>query len=264
MILSSVSKNCFPAPASRQAYDMKRIFAFILVATTLLAAPVSAFVPDDEELTALLNTYYGPMTSWEAEMTFPDHPGVSVIVWYARGKWRQSWQAGDEAEAVGVGGSVVASCTAGEFALSPLFVWMVPNPLEAWKSWGIDCASRNYGFCGDKPCFMIGAEPGDTVSPTVHLNNEDMSPLFLRYIADGRRIAVVYSEYRTLGGYRVPQKVGVTVDGESLEVAVKWNAVMHADREELYARDSVDTTPCAEPPAPFDFLREAFRYPLSR
>lgn len=243
---------------------MKRILALILVAMTLLAVPASAFVPDDEELTALLNKNYGPLTSWEAEMTFPAYSGVSAIVWYARGKWRQSWQAGDKAEAVGMGGSVVASCVAGDFALSPLFVWMVPNPLEAWKTWGIDCASRNYGFCGDQPCFMIGAEPGDETSPTVHLNNEDMSPLLVRYTADGRLISVVFSEYRTLAGYRVPQKAVVTVDGESLEVAVKWNSVMNADKEELFARDSVGTTPCAEPPAPFDFLRDSFRYPSSR
>lgn len=242
----------------------KLVAPLIVFVLFLGVQPASAFVPDEEELTAQLQTAYGPLTSWEAEMVFPAHPGVSVNIRYARGKWRQHWMAGGEAVAVGMNGSAVAACTSGTFALSPLFVWMVPNPLASWNSWGIDCVSGNYGFCGDSPCLMLGAAPGDDASPAIHLNNEDMAPILVRYRADGKLISVAYSEYKTLGGYRVPQKVLVSVDGESLEADVKWKSVMKAGSEELFARESVPATLCAEPPAPFGFLRDNFRYPSTQ
>ncbi len=47
-----------------------------------------------------------------------------------------------------------------------------------------------------------------------------------------------------------------------LEAKVKWIAVNRADGEELYARDALDTAPCAVPPTPFDVLRDSFRYPM--
>ena len=237
--------------------------ALSLIAFALLfcAQPASAFVPDEEELGALLRKSYGPLVSWEADVVFPDHYGVSVNVKYSRGKWRQEWRAGDTAVGVGVAGSVEAACTGNGFALSPLFVWMVPAPLKTWKSWGVDCTRRNYGFCGDAPCIMLGAEPGDETAPAVHLNNEDMAPLLIRYRADGRSISVVYSDYKILGGYRLPQKVRLTVDGEPLEMSVNWNSVMKSGGEELYSRDSVPSVPCAQPPSPFGFLRDNFRYP---
>lgn len=238
------------------------ILSFFVAALLFCAHPAAAFVPDDEELAALLQKSYGPLASWEADMTFPAHYGVSVNVKYARGRWRQQWQSG--AEAVGMAGSVVAACTEGPFPLSPLFVWMVPDPLAAWRSWGVDTANRSYGFCGDAPCIMLGADPGDESSPAVRLNNEDMAPLMVRYEAEGRLITVEFADYRTLGGYRVPQKVVLTVDGQALEASVKWRAVMKAGGEELYARESVPAVPCAEPPAPFGFLRDNFRYPSTR
>lgn len=239
----------------------KLAFSLVVFALLLCAQPAFAFVPDDEELGALLQKSYGPLTSWEADVAFPAHYGVSVNIKYARGKWRQEWRAGDTAVGVGVAGSVTAACTGNGYALSPLFVWMVPNPLETWKSWGVDSTRRSYGFCGDAPCFMLGAEPGNEGAPAVHLNNEDMAPLLVRYQAAGKSISVVYSDYKTLGGYQVPQMVRLTVDGEILEMSVKWKSVMKSDGEKLYTRDSVPFAPCAEPPAPFGFLRDNFRYP---
>lgn len=230
----------------------------------LLAAPASAFVPDDEELAAQLRQAYGPLASWQAEVTFPDHPGVTVTVDYARGKWRQQWRSGGVAAGVGLLGSVSAACTAQGFPLSPLFVWMVPDPLASWQSWGIDCAERSYGFCGPSPCMMLGADPGDDRSPAVHLDNESMAPLLVRYRTGGRLIAVAYSDYKTLGGYRVPQKAVLDADGERLEMAVKWVSVMRSGGEELYARDSVPEGLCPNPPEPFGFLLDNFRYPGSR
>lgn len=242
----------------------KLAFSFVVFVLLFCAHPAVAFVPDDEELAAHLKKSYGPLTSWEAETTFPDYPGVTANIKYAQGKWRQQWWAGDTAEAVGVAGTVVASCIGDEFALSPLLVWMVPNPLVAWQSWGVDVTSRSYGFCGDQPCIMLGAESDDGTTPAVYLNNEDMAPLLVRYRADGRSIAVTYSDYTTMGGYRVPQRILFTVDGESLEMSVKWKSVMRSDSPELYVRDSVSSTLCVEPPAPFAFLRDNFRYPSIR
>lgn len=236
--------------------------AFIAVFIFMLASPVFAFVPNDEELAAQVQKHFGALTSWEAEMTFPNHSGVSVHVWYARGKWRQQWQAGDKAVAVGNGGNVVASCTADEFALSPLFVWMVPAPVEAWKSWGVDNATRSYGFCGDQPCLSFGADPFNESLPVVHLNNEDFAPLLIRYQAENGLTSVAFSDYGTTGGFRVPHTIVLTVADQTFEVSVKWIAVNRADSEALYARDSLDGSPCAMPPAPFDLLRTFFHYPV--
>ena len=238
--------------------------SFVVFALLFCAQPAAAFVPDDEELAALLRKSYGPLASWEAEVAFPEYPGVSVNIQYARGKWRQQWRAGGTAEAVGVAGTVVASCTGGEFALSPLLVWMVPDPLGSWKAWGVDVTTRGFGFCGAQPCIMLGAQPGDDAGAAVHLNNEDMAPLLVRYRADGRAVSVAYSDYTTMGGYRVPQNVLLIVDGETLEASVRWRSVMRSDSPELYARDSIPSAPCAEPPAPFVFLRDNFRYPSTR
>ncbi|MBG0789148.1 MAG: hypothetical protein H0S80_01470 [Desulfovibrionaceae bacterium] len=242
----------------------KLVFSCLVFALLFCAHPAAAFVPDDEELAALLHKSYGPLASWEADMTFPAHPGVSVNILYARGKWRQQWRAGDAAQAVGVAGTVVSACTGGPFPLSPLFVWMVPNPLESWRAWGVDVAPRSYGFYGDAPCIMLGADPGDDASPAIYLDNEDMAPLLVRYRADGRLIAVEYADYMTLGGFRLPQKVVLTVDGETLEASVKWRSVMKSGDGKLYARDAIPSLPCAEPPAPFGFLRDNFRYPSTR
>jgi len=244
---------------------MKRFPALVVILFVIFTAlPVAAFTPDDEELTGSLRKYYGPMRSWEAEMTFPNYPGVTAHVWYARGKWHQEWQAGDKAEAVGVGGNVTGTCIAGQFAMSPLFVWMPPNPLETWKNWGVAVDVRNYGFCGDQPCFMLGAEPGDDASPAVQLNNEDLTPLLVRYVTGAGLTSVEFLDHKTVAGYSVPQKVVVTVGGTSLEAAVKWIAVNGADGEELYVKESLSPIPCAEPSAPFDFLRNSFRYPSSQ
>ncbi|QJB54922.1 hypothetical protein [Pseudodesulfovibrio sp. zrk46] len=241
----------------------RQISVFIVfVYICLFALPASAFVPDDLELGQRVRTAYGPLTSWEAEMSFPEFPGVIAHIWYARGKWRQEWKAGDKAAAVGMNGNVSASCVNGDFPLSPMFVWMAPNPVESWKSWGVDNATQNFGFCDSMPCYMLGAEPGDEIAPTVQLHNEDMSPILVRYAVDGSTITVSYGDYRTLGGFRVPQKVVTTMGADHvLEAKVKWIGVNRADGEELYARDALDTTPCAAPPAPFDILRDFFRYP---
>jgi len=237
-------------------------FFIFLAFICFFALPAFAFSPDDGELSSMLHKNYGALSSWEAEMSFPEFPGVTAHLWYARGKWRQEWKAGDKATAVGMNGSVVGSCAPGEFALSPLFVWMVPNPVETWKSWGVDNATQNFGFCDTLPCYMLGSEPGDDKTATVQLNNEDMSPLLVRYSSGGSTISVQYSEYRTLGGFRVPQKIVTTMGGDNvLEAKVKWLGVNRANGEELYAREALDAAPCATPPPPFDMLRDYFRYP---
>jgi hypothetical protein len=238
--------------------------AFLSLFVFLVASPASAFTPDDVELAHLLRGKYGALSSWEAEMAFADHPGVTVHLWYARGRWRQEWAAGDKALAVGVNGNVSAKCTESGFPLSPLFVWMVPDPVETWKSWGVDNATASYGFCDDLPCYLFGADPGDDTSPAVFMNNESMAPLLVRYGSGTGLTTVEYGDYRTLGGFDVPRSVKVTRDGSSLSATVKWIAVNRADSEELYARDGLDSAPCADPPEPFAILRDLFRYPAPR
>lgn len=230
----------------------------------LFAAPAHAFVPDDEELASHIRKVYGPLTSWEAEMTFPEYPNVTVNLWYSRGMWRQEWKAGDTATAIGVNGRVAGKCTAEPFPLNPMFVWMVPNPVETWRSWGVDNATRVYGFCEEAPCMMLGAEPGDDMLPSVHLNNEDMSPLMIRYPVGQSMTTVVFSEYRTKSGFRVPQKVTLHMGDTTLEAYLKWKSVLDSDNRELYSRDALDGTPCASPPAPFDILRDHFHYPEAK
>lgn len=244
-------------------FKLKTFFVFVLLC--LCSVPAFGFMPDDEELTLLMQKSYGPLSSWEAEMTFPEYPDVSVHVWYARGKWRQEWKAADKAVAVGMNGSVVGYCTPDGFALSPLFVWMVPNPVATWTSWGVDATVRSFAFCGTHPCYMIGSDPGDATSPTIHLNNEDMSPILVRYNAPSGLTTVEYDNYRTMGGFRLPQKVSMTVGGDRHLVGnVKWLAVNRADDQELYAREALEATPCPEPGAPFDMLRDFFHYPTSQ
>lgn len=238
---------------------------FVLAFICLFALPASGFMPDDEELTLLMQKSYGPLSSWEAEMTFSEYPDASVHIWYARGKWRQQWKTGDKATAVGINGNVTGACTAEDFALSPLFVWMVPNPVVTWAEWGVDATVRNFAFCDGHPCYMIGSDPGDATSPTVHLNNEDMSPILVRYNSPAGLTSVSYTDYRTMGGFRLPQKVTVTIGGDLiLEAKVKWIAVNRADGEELYSRDALDSAPCAAPGTPFDILRDSFHYPTSQ
>ena len=241
---------------------MKTFLTLLLLCLT--AMPAHAFMPDGEELAARLQKNYGPMRSWQARMTFPDHPGVSVGLWYSMGKWRQEWQAGDKAVAVGSLGNVVGACTAGQFPLSPMFVWMLPNPVKAWQSWGVDVTVGDYGFCGDDPCLMLGADPQAPASPSVRLNNEDYAPLLIRYATDEGMVTVEYSDYKTYAGYRVPQKVVVRSDAGELAASIEWLRLNGADDEALYSRDMLDSAPCAEPPSPFDTLRELFRYPKAR
>jgi hypothetical protein len=238
---------------------MKTLLTLLLVC--LSALPAYAFVPDGEELAARLQKNYGPMRSWQARMTFPDFPGVSVDLWYARGKWRQQWRGAGQAVAVGALGNVAGACTASPFPLSPLFVWMVPHPVQAWLSWGVDVTSGSYGFCGEAPCLMLGADAADAEKPAVHLNNEDLAPLTVRYASDAGLVTVEFSDYRTFAGYRVPQGVAVRSDLGEISARVEWVRLNGADGEELFARDALDPAQCAEPPMPFDLLRRTFRYP---
>ena len=234
----------------------------VLTWCLILAIPAQAFTPDDQELAHRVRGIYGPLSSWEAEMTFPDYPGVAAHLWYARGKWRQEWSGG--ARAVGLNGNVSARCTASEFPLSPLFIWMVPDPVASWRSWGVDNATSAFGFCGDSPCYMFGAEQGDSVLSAVFLNNESLAPLLIRYGSGSGQTTVEFGDYKPLGGFDLPQDVGVTRDGQTLRARVRWIAVNRADGEELYARDALDPAPCADPPEPFAILRDLFRYPSAR
>ncbi|WP_229594150.1 hypothetical protein [Pseudodesulfovibrio sediminis] len=243
---------------------MKRIAFLIIAFFALSALPALAFLPDDEELGAILQKTYGPLSSWEAEVTFPEYPGVSVNLWFNQGKWRQQWMAGDSVEAVGNGGNVVASCLEGGFAQSPMFLWVTPHPLKSWQRWGVDLTVRTFGFYSDQPCVMIGAAPDDSLAPAVYLNNEDHAPVFVRYSSPVGLTSVAYMDYRTYAGYRVPQKVVVTVGELRLECLVKWKTVKQADGEELYDRASLGHTVCVQPPAPFDFLRDTFRFPVTQ
>lgn len=242
---------------------MFRLICLVSVCVSLLAGPAFGFTPDDEELTARLHKAYGGLTSWEAEMTFPDHPGVSVHLWYAKGKWRQEWSGG--AKAVGMNGSVVASCVEGSFSSSPLFVWMPNQPVETWKSWGIDSSINSFGFFDGYPSYLYGAEPGDETTPMVQLNNEDGSPLMVRYNTDNGLTTIQYGGYRTLGGFQVPQEVLVMIGGDiAIRAKVEWIAVDRAEGEELYARDALDATVCPAPASPFDLLRDSFQYPSAQ
>jgi len=233
---------------------------FIFVCLCLHSLPAFAFAPDDSELTELLHENYGALSSWEAEMTFPEFPDVSAHLWYARGKWRQEWNSG--AQAVGINGHGLSKCTAEEFAVSPLFVWMVPNPVETWKAWGVDNATRSLGFCDDLPCYMYGADEDDKTSPAVYLNNEDFSPIMIRFLSEGTLFSVNYGEYTTFKGFRLPEMVRVTMGGDRvLMVKVKWIEVNRANGEDLYSGNSLSVKQCLSPPSPFDILGEFFHYP---
>ncbi|NDV19363.1 hypothetical protein GO013_08025 [Pseudodesulfovibrio sp. JC047] len=245
---------------------MNRLSAAVVVCllVLLIAVPGAAFTPDDEELSASLTAKYGPLRSWEAEMSFPDYPGVRVEIAYASGQWRQKWQAETTVEAVGFGEKVIGACTPGGFALSPLFVWLVPNPVETWKEWGVAVDDRGYGFYDGAPCFILGAEPADPSSSVIYLHNETRAPLLIRYMTEVGLTSVVFSKYKVLAGYSVPQQCVVTVDGTTLTVNITWKAVNGAGDKALYVKESVSPIPCAEPPAPFDFLRDSFRIPSRR
>ncbi|SOB58069.1 conserved exported protein of unknown function [Pseudodesulfovibrio profundus] len=230
----------------------------------LMALPALAFSPDEETLAEVVRHNYGPFSSWEVELTYPEYPDVSTRLWYARGKWRQEWRYGEQAKGLGVGGSVVASCATEGFPLSPMLLWMVPNPVEAWRSWGVDMETRNFGFCNGQPCLMLGAEPGDETSPAVRLNNESMAPILIRYTVDETLYSVHFDEYKTFAGYEVPQSVSVTIGGDQvLQMQVKWIAANKADDPSLYAMDAFDATPCLSPPLPFVLLRDHFHYPTA-
>jgi hypothetical protein len=138
---------------------------------------------------------------------------------------------------------------------------MVPHPVRAWQAWGVDVTSGSYGFCGEAPCLMLGASPEDGDKPAVYLNNEDLAPLMVRYASQTGMISVEFSDYRTYAGYRVPQAVTVRTERGELAARVEWVRLNGADAEELYASDALDAAACAEPPQPFGFLRESFRYP---
>jgi len=245
----------------------------LAILASLMVLPAGAFSSDEEELVRALRSRYGGLTSWEAVMTFPDHPGVSAHVWQSRGRWRQEWTFpaessgnGDGADtgsaaAVGMDGRVVASCLEDGFALSPLMLWMPVGPVDRWKAWGVDTAERSYGFCGDAPCLMLGAEPGDAVGPAVWLHNEDMAPLMLRYRDGGRVVEIAFSGYLTMSGFRLPGQVSIRAGGAATTASVRWVAINRADSGELYARDNLGSGPCAVPPSPFDLLRDSVRHP---
>lgn len=240
--------------------------SFVLcLALCLMATPVLAFSPDQEELSAAIRHNYGPFTSWEVELTYPEYPDVATRLWYARGQWRQEWRYGEQAKAVGVNGTVLASCATKGFPLSPMLLWMVPNAVDAWRSWGVDVETRNFGFCNGQPCFMLGAEPGDETTSAVRLNNESMAPILIRYQVAGTLYTVHFGDYRTFAGYEVPQVVTLVVGAEqTLQMNVKWIAANKSGDPSFYKAEGLDATTCPSPPLSFVLLRDHFRYPTAQ
>ncbi|MFH1912739.1 MAG: hypothetical protein ABIK45_00480 [Pseudomonadota bacterium] len=72
---------------------MPRLILSLCLSTlvSFMAFPAGAFSSDEGELARALRSQYGGLTSWEAVMTFSDHPGFSAHVWQSRGRWRQEW-----------------------------------------------------------------------------------------------------------------------------------------------------------------------------
>ena len=228
----------------------------ILVASTALA-----FTPDDVELGRQLRVRYGALTSWRAEVAFPEYPRVAVNIWWSKGDWRQEWvENGTTFTAVGSGASVTASCPA-SFPLSPLLVFMPVGPVDAWKGWGVDNATRGYGFCDGAPCFIMGADPTNQTLPMIQLDNETFAPLLLRF---GRTnpVEISFADFVVSKGFALPGSGRIVQGGRRLAFTVKWTDLLVPVEPGLFDGSALGGSLCIEPSQPFGLLRDILRIPL--
>ena len=244
---------------------MFKLISRLFVALAFLAVTGNglAFTPNDVELAAQMRAAYGGLSSWKAQVTYPEYPDVATTVWWSGGKWRQEWTgvAGQPAVAVGVGGGVLASCPAA-FPVNPVLAFMPTRPVEAWKAWGVDNATRQYGFCGDSPCFIMGADVTDETLPAIRLDNETMAPLLLR-LGGAVPSTVTFGDYAVHKGFALPGSGEVIfADGSTLAFTVTWTDLLQADDPGLYDASTVPGGAlCLPPGEPFGSLLERFRIP---
>lgn len=241
---------------------MQRIVAFVLAAVMVFSATAAfAFTPDDKELSSRLGKAYGALQSWRVEMSFPDFPDVRATVWQHGPRWRQEWSASSmkgKAVAVGSVSGVGAACPS-DFPLPPTLFWNMPGQVEYWKSAGVDNATGGFGFVGDHPSLVIGADPGDESRPQVWLDNETMALLRVRLATSGGFMDIRFRQYAFEGGFQVPEAGEVQLaSGRSVEFMLEWTDLNGAADPALYdaaeIRSAAMTGDCPAPPAPFDTL----------
>lgn len=252
---------------------MQRLISLLVAGLLLLAAlPALAFTPDDAELSTKLAKEYGGLSSWKVDVSFPAHPGVQASIWQHGLQWRQEWKSIDQpgkAISVGFGGQAAASCPA-DFPLPLTLFWNLPSPVAKWKALGVDNSTGGFGFHGDFPSYILGADAGEEQKPQVWLNNESMSLLRVRLASGSGYLEFSYSDYTMLGGFDVPGKGNILLpDGESVDFVMEWSLLNKAVDPSLYSVDSIRqkvmTGGCPTPSAPFGLLSGQYSdYPALR
>lgn len=223
-------------------------------------------MPEEGELNASVQDAYRGLKSWKATLSFDDAPGLSVQYWFTGRKWRQEWAvAGSNATAVSVGDGpkVLAACPNGEAPLPLLLYWVTPQPVEIWKQLGVDNATAVFSFCGEAPCFILGAEAEDAESAQVRLNNETKAMLLLRFFNDGEPVQFTFEEYATFKGFEFPARGAVAVGAEpEVRFSIQWDEINRAGDNDLYSsqrlRDESAGRVCGALPPVFQRLRTSF------
>lgn len=244
---------------------MPRLVSFALACVLLCAGFAFAFSPPDEELAKQLAARQAVAAAWEVEITFPEYPDVKVDVRRYRNRWVQQWSVNGTmtAAASGSDAKVLASCPTGAFPLPLLLPWQPSQPLAMWQRLGMNNATSGYGFCGDDPCFVYGGRQSDSSAPQVHMHNDDLHVLFLRYAGPEGLLEFSYSDYSAVKGVHLPSKGKVRLpDDKILEFDIAWKSVgkraKSADFDLKRFRKAWKDKACAEPPMPFALLVRHF------
>lgn len=202
------------------------------------------------------------MTSYEAEITFPDFPGQSIMISSRHGKWRQDWTVKSEgnstsASATGFIFEVDDTCPAKTaFPVPATGLWLPRDPVQDWMDLGVNNATKSFGFRENTPALIIGAEPGDETSPQVWLDNETYAPLKLIFNAHAGRVQFVFESYVTFAGFEVPKSGKVIFgDNEPIEFNIGWISIRKKLDPSIFRSGAVESDGCALPSSePFDIF----------
>ena len=210
--------------------SVRGLGAALLLALLLLPSAGQGFFPETQEVAKQVGKQFSRMQSWQAVLTLARESGLRIHCWRREASWRQEWVSRTNATArvvraaLGEGKRLLASYPpAYEFPLPPLQFGGMSQPLEIWRSWGVETEIKSYQFFAHRPCIVLGARFGNLDRPQVWIDLEEGVPLRMINV---RGLQWIWKDYYRAGNVSLPHVMAIVLPGgERFSLEIIWKGV---------------------------------------